>query len=89
MRASRLVILLTLVACGRDRTPDRERATIGPLPMDTVTAALEDYHAKRIGPDSAAVIISSYIQRTGRVVNIEMDADLLAAMQRRAERRAP
>jgi len=89
MRASRVVILLTLVACGRDRTPDGERARTGPLPMDTVMAALQDYHAKRIGADSTAVIISRYIQRTGRVVNFEMDADLLAAMQRQAERRAP
>jgi hypothetical protein len=49
---------------------------------------LDDYHEKRISADSAAAIITSYQQRTGRAVNIEMDGTLLEAMQRR-ERSVP
>jgi hypothetical protein len=86
-QALRLVILLALVACGRDSAPDRERTKIGPLPMDTVMAALQDYDAKRISADSAAAIISSYMHRTGRTLNIEMDPELSAAVQRHDQRR--
>lgn len=88
-----LVLLLALAACGRDGAADRARAsndsqrTIGPLPMDSLNAALEAYHAKRISADSAAALIASFQQRTGRTFNIEMDAELLAAMERRNQRR--
>lgn len=86
--------LLTLLIGGCDRSADRagadvsERA-IGPLPTDTLKAALEDYDAKRISADSAAAIIAGYQQRTGRAVNMAMDAALLAALQRLDKRRVP
>jgi hypothetical protein len=87
-RIALFVTLLALAACGRDSSPDRAGdGRIGPLPTDTLMAAVGDYHAKRISADSAAAIITSYQQRTGRVVNIEMDADLLAAMKRQELRR--
>ena len=90
LRALCLVAAVVMLACGRDSPADRDRAagvsgrTIGPLPTDTLNAALDDYRDKRISADSAAAIITSYQRRTGRTVNIEMDAALLAAMQRRS-----
>jgi hypothetical protein len=88
------VTIVILVACGQDRSAERAHADdssaqVGPLPTDTLKAALDDYHAKRISADSAAAIIAGYQQRTGRAVNIEMDAELLAALQRRDQRRVP
>jgi hypothetical protein len=85
-----LVAVALLLSCGRDGSSDRDRAggpsarTIGPLPTDTLNAAMDDYRDKRISADSAAAIITSYQRRTGRTVNIEMDEALLAAMQRRS-----
>jgi hypothetical protein len=89
-----LVILIGLIACGRGDSNDRGQAggstpraddsqrVIGPLPMDTVMAALKDYDERRISVDSAATIISNYMQRTGRVLNLEMAPELRAAIQR-------
>jgi hypothetical protein len=86
-RLNLLVTLLALVACGRDSGADSARGRIGPLPTDTLKAAIQDYGAKRISADSAAGIIAGYQQRTGRPVNVEMDAELIAAMKRQEQRR--
>jgi hypothetical protein len=93
-RVAWLVAMVILVACGQGSSGERARvdgssAQIGPLPTDTLEAAMDDYRAKRISADSAAAIIAGYQQRTGRAVNIEMDAQLLAALQRREQRRVP
>ena len=81
-RALWLITTVVVVACGRDDGRDAGQRRIGPAPADTLAAALDDYHAKRISADSAARVIAGYQQRTGRVANVEMDAALLAAMQR-------
>lgn len=85
-RALLVVTAVVLIACGRDGARDGAQRRIGPAPADTLMAALDDYHAKRINADSAARVIAGYQQRTGRVANVEMDAALLAAMQRLEQR---
>ena len=49
---------------------------------DSVFAAVGAYYDHRISADSAAIVMMSYVKRTQRPLNMQMDDSLRAAVRR-------
>jgi len=55
--------------------------------MNEIMAALNAYSDHKVSADSAAKVIVAYQRKSGRSLNIVMDAQLIAAVRREQERK--
>jgi len=61
--------------------PCPRRDSLSVPSRDFVLSAIDAYHQKRIAVDSAATVILAYLG-TGRLLNVQIDEDLQAALTR-------